>query len=221
MFKKVLISDDLGSINKGVLSVLKDLGVPEVEEVHYCDDAYLRIQKALLENDPYELLISDLSFKTDHRDQQFHSGEALIKTLKEKVPQLKVIVYSVEDRPLKLKKLINTLAVEGFVNKGRNGLKELKAAIESIHQGKTYHSPHLEGILNSKELLEFTDHDAYMLQLLSLGKSQEEISTTLKEKNLSPSSLSSVEKRLNKLRIQFKANNATHLVTITKDLGLI
>ena len=46
MFKKVLISDDLGSINKGVLSVLKDLGVPEVEEVHYCDDAYLRIQPA-------------------------------------------------------------------------------------------------------------------------------------------------------------------------------
>ncbi|MGC1633782.1 MAG: response regulator, partial [Gelidibacter sp.] len=39
--------------------------------------------------------------------------------------------------------------------------------------------------------------------------------------NTTPNSLSSIEKKLNKLRIQFKANNAIHLVAIVKDLGLI
>ena len=43
----------------------------------------------------------------------------------------------------------------------------------------------------------------------------------LKENNIKPSSLSSIEKRLNKLRIDFKANNAIHLVSTAKDLGLI
>ena len=45
MFKKVLASDDLGSINEGVLSVLNDLKVEEIQQVQYCDDAYLRIKK--------------------------------------------------------------------------------------------------------------------------------------------------------------------------------
>ena len=46
MFTKVLATDDLGSINKGVFTVVKGLGIQEVQQVMYCDDAYLRIKKA-------------------------------------------------------------------------------------------------------------------------------------------------------------------------------
>ena len=56
---------------------------------------------------------------------------------------------------------------------------------------------------------------------MSNGLSHDDICSHLKENKKTPSSLSSVEKRLNKLRIQFKANNAIHLVAIVKDLGLI
>jgi hypothetical protein len=56
---------------------------------------------------------------------------------------------------------------------------------------------------------------------MSNGLSQDEISQLFKKNNISPSSLSTIEKRLNKLRIQFRANNAIHLVAIAKDLGLI
>ncbi len=221
MFSKAIISDDLGIVNKGVYSLLNDLGVNEITQVQYCDDAYLKIKKALMDGKPYQLLITDLSFKTDHREQRFDSGENLIKELRKSILDLNIIVYSVEDRPLKLRKLIGALEVNGFVNKGRNGLLELNQAIQEVFKGNTYVSPHLRNMLHSQTSLEFDDFDALLIDLLSKGNSQEEISAFFKENKISPSSLSSIEKRLNKLRTDFKANNVVHLVSIVKDLGLI
>lgn len=81
MFKKVIVSDDLVSINLGMLTILDTLKVKQVISVQYCDDAYLRIKRAAHDKEPFELLITDLSFKKDHRAQKFQSGEALIEAL--------------------------------------------------------------------------------------------------------------------------------------------
>ena len=89
------------------------------------------------------------------------------------------------------------------------------------NNNSTYLSPLVQQALSPKTDLEIDDYDIELVHLLSNGLSQEEISISLKKKNISPCSLSSIEKRLNKLRIQFKANNAIHLVAIVKDLGLI
>lgn len=221
MFTKVLVSDDLGSINSGVSSVLKEMAVKEIIQVQYCDDAYLKIKSAALHEAPIELLITDLSFVLDHRDQNFTSGEELVAILKKEHPELKILAYSVEDRTQLIKRLINDLKMDGYVSKGRNGLTELKEAINAVAKGSIYLSPQVNQLLNQKERLEIDDFDIELMRLLSLGKSQEEISANFKQNNISPSSLSTIEKRLNRLRIQFKANNAIHLVSIVKDLGLI
>ena len=52
MFSKVLISDDLGSINQGVISVLEGLGIENIHQVQYCDDAFLKIKRAELDAKP-------------------------------------------------------------------------------------------------------------------------------------------------------------------------
>ncbi|CAN0602441.1 unnamed protein product, partial [Ectocarpus sp. 12 AP-2014] len=98
MFKKVLIAEDMEDINKGVFSLLTELGVSQIDQVQYCDDAYLKIKRADLDSVPFDLVISDLSFKVDHRSQTYPSGQALVAKLKSDFPSLKVIVYSVEDR---------------------------------------------------------------------------------------------------------------------------
>lgn len=221
MFTKVLVSDDLGSINSGVSSVLKEMAIKEILQVQYCDDAYLKIKSAALHDAPIELLITDLSFVPDHRAQNFTSGEELVAILKKEHPELKILVYSVEDRTQLIKRLINDLKVDGYVSKGRNGLTELKDAIRAVAKGSIYLSPQVQRHLSTKSTLEIDDFDIELMRLLSLGKSQEEISANFKQSNISPSSLSTIEKRLNRLRIQFKANNAIHLVSIVKDLGLI
>jgi hypothetical protein len=48
----------------------------------------------------------------------------------------------------------------------------------------------------------------------------EEISREFKNTGIIPNG-SSIEKRINKLKIYFKANNNVHLIAIAKDLGLV
>lgn len=221
MFKKVLISDDLGSINKGVLTVLDSLGINDIKQVQYCDDAYLQIKSAILKNEPFDLFITDLSFKPDHRASKLHSGEDIIKQLdKEGIP-IKTIVYSVEDRFQKVRTLINEYKANAYVCKGRKGLEDLSSAIHTVYSNEIFLSDQVKNALSKENNLEIDSYDLALMKQLSLGHSKEQISDFFKSNNVTPSSLSSIEKRQNKLLIEFKATNATHLISIVKDLGLI
>ncbi|WJJ98221.1 DNA-binding response regulator [Algibacter luteus] len=221
MFSKVLVSEDMDDINKGIYNTLLEIGCKEIVQVQYCDDAYLKFKKALLDDAPFDLLITDLSFKSDHREERITAGDDLIKVLKQEFPDLKAIVYSVEDRIQKVRSLVNDYNVNAYVCKGRKGLSELSKAINAVYNNNLYLSQEVSSALNPKNNLEINDYDIELLKQLSLGLSQDEISKNLKKQNISPSSLSSIEKRLNKLRDQFKANNAIHLVAIVKDFGII
>lgn len=221
MFKKVLISDDYSSINQGVLAVLEQAGITNVKQVQYCDDAYLEIKSAILKGEPYDLFITDLNFKTDHRSQKYPSGEVLTAQLRQEYPEFKIIIYSVEDRLQKVRYLINTVKVNAFVCKGRDGLEDLSKAINSVQENILFLSTNVQHALHSRNDLEINDCDIKLLSLLASGKSKEAISKQFKESDVSPSSLSSIEKKQGKLLDQFRAKNATHLIGIVKDLGLI
>ncbi|MBL4663956.1 MAG: response regulator transcription factor [Flavobacteriaceae bacterium] len=221
MFKKVLIADDLGSINTGVLSKLKELDITAVFPVQYCDDAYLHVKSAIRNEQPYDLLITDLGFKVDHRAQHYPMGEDLIEVLKKEHPDLKIIVFSVEDRIQKVRSLFQQFNIDAYICKGRDGLLELEKALQQVYDNKRFVSPQVASALQNSGGLDIDDYDLQLIKQLSLGLSQDEISFQFKKENITPSSLSSVEKRINSLKIQFKANNATHLVAIVKDLGLI
>lgn len=221
MFKKVLISDDLGSINKGVLTVLNALGIHDIQQVQYCDDAYLQIKSAILKKEPFDLFITDLSFKPDHRASRLHSGEDIIQQLhKEQIPT-KTIVYTVEDRFQKVRSLINDYNANAYVCKGRRGLDDLSSAINAVYNNEVFLSDQIKNALSKENNLEIESYDLALMKQLSLGQSKEQISAFFKSNNFTPSSLSSIEKRQNKLLITFKATNATHLISIVKDLGLI
>jgi len=221
MFKKVIVADDLISINLGIHNVLKTLKIGEVVSVQYCDDAYLKIKKSYQEQDPFDLLITDLSFKKDHRDQNYPSGEALVEALHQEFPDLKIIVYTIEDRIQRARKLVRQYGVKAYVCKGRKGLEELTEALNLVYKDQLYLSEQVAPALSKKSSLEVDDFDILIMKYLSDGLTQDQISQQLKDDNITPNSLSTIEKRLNKLRIQFKANNVIHLVAIVKDLGLI
>ncbi|ALJ06508.1 transcriptional regulator [Pseudalgibacter alginicilyticus] len=221
MFEKVLIVDDHDVVNEGVKALLKGLDILNIHKAQYCDEAVLIIKRAIIDEAPFDLLITDLSFKKDYHSHKLHSGEDLIASIRPDFPALKIIVYSMEDRLQKVRTLVNTFQVNAYVCKGRNGAAELSKAIEQIGNHKTYLSPQIENALHANNDLEVDDYDIELVKLLSLGLSQNEISKQFEQRQISPSSLSSVEKRLNKLKDLFKANNAIHLVSITKDLGLI
>ncbi len=221
MFKKVLIADDHDDINKGVLDILKTHGITNIHNSQYCDEAYLKIKKAELDNEPFDLLITDLSFKEDHRECDIISGEDLIAKLREQNNNLPIVVYSMKDQLQKVRLLVNKYSVNAYVCKDRKGSQELSEAVNSVYNKKLFLSPQVANALSSKVDLEITDYDIELTKQLSLGLDQKGISRYFIENNISPGSVSSIEKRINKLRIKFKADNATHLVVKMKDLGLI
>ncbi|WP_016990533.1 response regulator transcription factor [Flavobacterium sp. ACAM 123] len=222
MFKKVLVAEDLDSISIAVVQALETLSIEVIQHSKYCDDAYLQIKKALYDNEPYDLLISDLSFKTDHRENKLTCGDELIEAVKKIQPDIKTIVFSIEDKSYRIKSLFNNLGINAYVSKGRNSIPELKNAVESIFKTDEKNiSSGLTYTLNDKSLHEIEAYDISLLKLLSKGCILDEISVEFKNTGIIPNGSSSIEKRINKLKIYFKANNNVHLIAIAKDLGLV
>jgi DNA-binding NarL/FixJ family response regulator len=222
MFKKVLVAEDLDSISIAVVQALTTLSVTEIKHCKYCDDAFLQIKKALHDNEPYDLLISDLSFKMDHRENKLNCGDELIEAVKKIQPDIKIIVFSIEDKSYRIKSLFNHLGINAYVSKGRNSISELKNAVENVFASDDKNiSQRLSHALNDKSLHEIEAYDISLLKLLSNGCILDEISQTFKNTGIIPNGSSSIEKRINKLKIYFKANNNVHLIAIAKDLGLV
>ena len=223
MFKKALVVEDLDSILETVVQTLKKLNIVTIHSSKYCDEALIKIKKAQIENEPYDLLISDLSFKQDHRDNKINNGEELIALTKKTQPNIKAIVFSIEDKSFKINSLFDNHQLDAYVIKGRNSLRELEKAIFEINQNKTgLLFPKNSNISSKKsELIEIETYDITLLTLLSKGHMITEIANEFRLAGIQPNGNSSIEKRINKLKIYFKANNNVHLIAITKDLGLI
>ncbi len=218
--KKILIAEDIDSINQGIASIFHDNAQLEMHHAKYCDDAFLKIKKAIIDGVPFDLLITDLSFKLDHRAVILQSGEDLIKAVKSEQSDIKIVVYSIEDRSFRIKTLFNE-GIDAYVSKGRQGSVELVNAVKSVWKNEKYISPELSHLIANPTMLEIDDTDLDFLRLLSQGFTQEEIGKKFKELGKSSSSISSIEKRMNKLKIYFKAKNAVHLVGIVKDMGVV
>ncbi|MDR3023967.1 DUF5932 domain-containing protein [Chryseobacterium sp.] len=220
MFKKVLIVEDQEIMNQGILNTIKELDIPDFDYVTYCDEALGRIKKALETESPYELLIADLSFAKDHIPQKLQSGQELILEAKKIQPALKVVVFSVEKKAKAIDDLYKIYQVDGFVSKARRDGHDLKSTIWKIFNGETVIP---QEVLNTMRHIssEVDTYDIKLLDLLSKGYKQSEISLYLKQHRMMPYSIRSIEKRLNELRDSLGAKNNIEMIVICKDIGLI
>lgn len=221
MFTKILIAEDIDSINLAVIQAMKELGITQIEHAKYCDDALLKIKRALLDGAPYELLISDLSFKADHRIVALKSGDELIAAVKAMQPDIKIVAYSIEDKNFRIKSLFDLHGINAYVHKGRQSILQLKTAISCLLKDQNYISPEMAHLLQDQTVNEIDDYDIQLIKQLSFGVAQEKMDEKFKELGITPNSKSSIEKRIGKLKDYFKANNTVHLIAIAKDLGVV
>jgi len=221
MFKKILIAEDQEMGSLSVQKTLEELNIPNVDYVYYCDDALAKVQKSIRENDPYDLLITDLSYEEDHHLQNIKNGRQLIEEVRDLQPSLKVIVFSGEHKSGVIDSLFNECRINGFVRKARNDSKELKKAIAAVYVNETYLSLDLKQEVKKLNSYEFTSYDITLVSLLSQGVLQKNIPTYLQANNIRPNSLSSVEKRLNSLKENLNVASNEQLVAFCKDLGII
>ena len=221
MFRKVLIAEDHEITNISVRKTLEELGVADARYVYYCDDALSWISNAIRSGEPYELLITDLSFEEDSYPQRLRSGEELIRAVKDVQPHLKIIVFSAEGREAVVDKLFKALPIDGYVRKARRDAQHLKEALQVVYGHQRYLSPDLKQASKEVNTFEFSEFDIAIISLLSQGLLQKDIPIYLQQKNIRPSSLSSVEKRLNAMKEAFDFSKNEQLVAYCKDIGLI
>jgi two-component system capsular synthesis response regulator RcsB len=221
MFKRVLIAEDQEMTSISVRKTLEDLGIKQAEYTYYCDDAYLQIKKNVDSEQPFDLLITDLSFEEDHRKQLLAGGVELITAVKSVQPGIKVLVFSAENKAAVIDVLFKELGINAYVRKARNDAKDLKLGIEAISQNKTYLSAHLKSMVKQKNAYEFSSFDITIISLLSQGTLQKDIPLYLQQNNIKPSGLSSVEKRLNLMKEVLEFTKNEQLVAYCKDFGII
>lgn len=221
MFKKILIAEDHESINLSVQKTLEDLNIPNVDYVYYCDDALAKVHKSIRENEPYDLLITDLYYEEDHRQQNIKDGRDLIQQIKALQPSLKVIVFSAEHKSGIIDSLFKDYHINGYVRKARNDSKELKKSIASVYINENYLSLDLKQEIKKLNSYEFSAYEITLVSLLSKGVLQKNIPDLLQEKNIKPNSLSSIEKKLNSLKEDLEVTSNEQLVAFCKDIGII
>ncbi|WP_018627733.1 response regulator [Niabella aurantiaca] len=221
MIKKILIVEDYESYNLSVQKTLEELGIADPDYVYYCDDALMRIQKAVQAGQSYDLLITDLHFEEDHRKQKLSGGAALIAAAREIQPDLKVLVFSVTGMPAAIKTLFDQQEIDGYVCKGRGDAKELKLAIEQISQHQRHFPRQQLQQLKQKNAHNFTPLDIVLVSCLAKGMHQKDIPAYLQRKQLRPSGLSSIEKRLKIMKDAFNFSKNEQLIAFCKDKGII
>lgn len=221
MIKKVLIAEDHESANISLQKTLEELSISAIEYVYYCDDALQKVQVAKHRNETYDLLITDLSFEDDGRAQKLTGGAALITAARQVQPDLKVLVFSAENRAAVIEDLFDKYGIDGYVRKARHDARELKEAIAVIDRHERYFPRHLALQLKQKNTHEFTDYDIAVITLMAHGIRQKDIPTHLEQQKIRPSGLSSLEKRLGLIKQVLSFSNNEQLVAYCKEIGIV
>jgi two-component system, NarL family, captular synthesis response regulator RcsB len=221
MIDRVLIAEDHESASISIQKTLQDLHIAHTDYVYYCDDALLKIKTCKNLNQPYDLLITDLYFEEDSRVQNIAGGIELIAAAYQVQPDLKVLVFSAENKATVLDTLFNKHEIDGYVRKSRNDSKELHLAILQLSQNRRYFPRHVVQLIKQKNSHEFSEFDIAIISLLANGVPQKNIPAYLAQKQIRPSGLSSVEKRLNHIKSVLDFSKNEQLVAFCKDMGII
>lgn len=221
MIKKVLIAEDHESANISVQRTLEELLINDVAYAYYCDDAMSKIESAVKAGNSFDLLITDLYFEPDGHEQELAGGMELIAAAREIQPDLKILVFSAENKPAIIDLLYSQYEIDGFVRKARNDARELKEAIGEITRHRQYFPRHIKQVIDKKNAYAFSEFDITIITLLAQGTLQKDIPAYLYRERIKPSGLSSVEKRLNQMKEALGFSKNEQLVAYCKDLGVI
>ena len=221
MFKKVLIVEDHEMTSIAVRKAIEDFGIIETQHTYYCDDALKLIQKSELDGQPFDLLITDLVFEEDQRKQRISGDAELIALVKNRHPNVKIIVFSAENKQKLVDFLFKKLSIDGYVRKTKDDATDFNDALRAISIGEKFLTRKMREVKNSKSGFEFTSYDVVIIGLLSAGMLQKDIPKYLKVNGIAPSGLSSVEKRLNCVRQILGFSKNEQLVAYCKDFGII
>ncbi len=204
----VLIADDHRIVTERICDILNEFyKVDNLMVLNNSDNMELRITES-----DADLYILDLEFK-------YISGFDLIKLLKSKKPDSKIIVNTMHDQVWTIHQL-QQMDVDGIILKSEPGLSSeyFKNAIDTVMQSGYYYSPSIEDLqhkiskykkrLRTKQSIP-TEAELAVLRYIVKGHTSREIGELL------CISEDTVEGHRKNLFLKLGARNVAHLVAIT------
>lgn len=218
--RRALVIDSIDFVFWGLQQSLNKVFSIDFEYASSLETAISILQKCSKSQSNFDLLILDLKFEKrfSHQNLDFHTE---IMQLRKHAPNIRIVGYSADRRPYALLNFIHEPALDGCVLKGQNGVQEMIKAIQNLGRSEPYNSPEISQILSETPPYIPDNYDKSILIELTKGNSQKEISLLFSKTGISPSSLSSIEKRLNLIKDRLKALNNVHLISRAHELGII
>lgn len=207
MKKRLLIADDHPIILDGLVQILQC--DPQVEIVGKALDGQQALE--FLAKNEVDILCTDI-------EMPVLDGIEVAKTVKQKYPQVKVLVLSMYNRPEIVKQLAD-LGVDGFLKKDA-GKTEYLLAIELLSSGDTYYSQHftqslIESKMTNEPDIHLTSRELEILNLLSEGLQTAAIADKLFI------STHTVQSHRKNLLSKFQVGNTPTLIKKAAGMGLI
>ena len=215
---KLLVVEDHDSVSLGIFHFLNtwselDCQVIIATEYHQA----LR----LLKEKKIDLVLLDIYLSSATDGSHDYDGDALLREINKQPNPPFVIIYSKIDSLDMLDYLIYSLGAQGYILKSRQSLQELPLAIKAVLDGQTFFSPTIQKFLRFHiKQLDMDYKDRLILKGLSRGLTQPKIKAYIIEKGLA-CSLSSIEKRIKKMKNKFDAASLAELLTIVIRKGII
>ena len=206
---RLLIADDHKVLLDGICSYFSDIEHIDVVAIAQNGKVVLDILNKL----EVDIVLLDINMPE-------LNGVETCKAISKKHPSIKVIALSMYKQASYVKRM-TAYGAKGYLLKDESASEMIKA-IETVHNGGTYYSHKLIGLMitnvfqvEQKQQNHLTRREKEVLEMIAAGLSNKSIAEQL---NLSIHTIDSHRKNL---LIKFDAKNTAELVKITMERGLI
>jgi DNA-binding NarL/FixJ family response regulator len=219
---RILIADDHQLVIQGILCSLKEVGDFDVVTTNTCDDAFQLI-KTHQNNNPFQLLFTDLSFDNSTKDTNLDGGEELIKAIRNNEIDIKIAVITGHTETNRVYNVISNLDPNAYLLKSKCDAIEIGFAVQKMLANDYYYSHEIHQKIMKRNIVQIQMDDV-AVQILKELPNHPKISNlegVITKSDGSVIKLRSIETKLGILRTDLNANNNTDLILKAKELGII
>ena len=192
----ILIVDDSIMFGEGLTELLsQNVMINSITQVTNEKEAY-----ASLSDKNIDIVLLDLNFDTIDFD-----GFAIAKKIKEKYPDIKIIIITQHAKIDHYETLIHKIGVHAYLDK-RLSIRQLDIAIKSVINNTTYIDPSLQKMMDIGRWLKISPREKEVIELLRKGDSQKIIADKL------CIDIKTVESHLRNVRERYGFKNSVELI---------
>lgn len=220
---RILVVDDHQLMAEGIVGALKQISEHyDIVSFNSCDEAFEHLEEAVDQN-PFDILFTDLSFENIDEDSLIDGGESLIRKVREEGISLKIGVITGHTETNRVFNVITNVKPDAYILKNQCTKDELTFAIQQMKRNIPFYSHEIHHKIMKRNVVQIQMDEVAIQILKQLPKQSKIINLEgmIKKADGKHMRIRAIENKLANLRIDLNAKNNTDLVLKAKELGII